>query len=146
MIAMRQCQSRRLARRGDRQRPQQVPVLENRRPAEQVVVATLDQRIGSDIEAGGRDHAEIDHLRRRIALGDHHEAAAAKAAHPGLEHSQGERGGDRRIDGVAACGQDLGADLGRLEVLRRYQPAAGSNHGLANRPSLLRGAHGLIRA
>ena len=100
------------------------------------------------MEASGSDHPEIDDLRRiTVARSDHHETAAAKAAHPGLEHAECQRRGDRRIDGVAAGGQDRGSDLGRLDVLRRHQSGPSPDRGLANRPTLpMSGAHALIPA
>ena len=148
IVAMGRGEARRLAGHRDRERPEQVAILEHGRPAEQVVVPAQGQGIGGRIEAGGRDRPEIDDLRRTsVACGEHHEAADAEAAHPGLEHTECQRGGDRRVDGVAAGGQDPGANLGRLEVLRRHQPALGPDHGLANRPGLpMGGAHELIPA
>ena len=139
---MGQVEARRLARDGDRQRPEQIALLQHGRPAEQLVVAALHQRVRRGIETRGRHHAEVDYLGRAVRLRDYHEAAAPETAHPGFEHAQSERSGERGVDRVAAALEDLRARLGGAGVLGRDQAARAGNDGFAQRPGFLRrGAH-----
>ena len=143
---MGQPEAGRLARHRDRQRPEQVAPLQDRGPAEQLVVATFDQGIRGRVEAGRRDHAEVDRVRRAVGLGDDHHAAAAETAHPGLEHPERKRSGERGVDGVAARGKNVRAHLCRTDVLGGDQPAAGVHHAFADRPGFLRrSAHDLLQ-
>ena len=61
--------------------------------------------------------------RRAVGFGDDHDAAAAETAHPGLEHPERERSGERGVDRVAARRKDVRADLCRTDVLGRDQAA-----------------------
>ncbi len=126
-----------LARNRDRERPGDVAIVHHRGPAEQVLIAGAGrQRIARGVEAGGRDHAELDHLRRPAARGrDHHQATAAETAHPGLENGQRQRGRERRIDGIAAAVEDPGADLGGGPMLRGDNSAGRAQRGLAAQPT-----------
>ena len=78
--------------------------------------------------AGGRSHAEIDHFITVFARTiQHHRAAAADAAIPGLQDAQCEGGRDHRVHAVSPCRQHLGAYFGGLARLRDDDAASG-NH------------------
>ena len=71
----------------DGQRPMQVAVLDHGRPAEQIAGHAAGERVGGGIEAARRHHAAIQGMGGTVGQPDQHAAAAAKAAHPGLEHA-----------------------------------------------------------
>ena len=119
----------------DRQRPVQVAVLDHGGPAEQVAGHPAGERVGGGIEAARRHHAAIQGVGGAVGQPDQHAAAAAKAAHPGLEHAQRQRGGDRGIDRVAASTQRLGPDRRRPAMLGRHDAAPGADHALAHLPA-----------
>ena len=125
-----------LARNRDREGAGDVALVLHGGPAEQVPVADAGrERIVGGVEARGRDHAELDHLGRAAARGRHdHQAAAAEAAHPGLEHGQRQRGRERGIDGIAARLEDLGADFGRSAMLGGHHSAPRAQGGLVHNP------------
>ena len=64
-----------------------------------------------------------------VALGrmDHHEAAAADISGARITHRHRKAGGDRRIDGIAALSQDIGADLRPDFLLRHHHAEFGGN-------------------
>ena len=119
----------------DRQRPMQVAVLDHGRPAEQVAGHAAGERVVGGIEAARRHHAAIQGVGGTVGQPDQHAAAAAKAAHPGLEHAQCQRGGDGGIDRVAAITQRLGPDRRRPAMLGRHDAAPGADHALAHLPA-----------
>ena len=96
--------------------------------------AVAGQRIILQPEADGSAHAVVDHFIAVFARPvEHHRAAAAEPAHPGLQHAQRKRGRNHRVDAVAARGQHLGADLRSLAGLRGDDAALGGDGGFADR-------------
>ena len=63
-------------------------------------------------------------------------AATAEPAHPGLDHTQRQRGGDGGIDRVAAAAEHLGADRCSKMMLSRHDAAARAHHALAHLPGV----------
>ena len=118
----------------DRAGPMQIAVVFYARPREDVGGgAGAAQRIVFGAQTVGRAHAVVDHLVFVLAGAvEHHRAAAADAAHPGLQHPERKRGRNDRIDAVAAGLQHLGADFGRLARLRGDDAAFGDNSGFAD--------------
>src|SRR5579862_8890888 len=76
---------------------------------------------------------------------DDGEEVAADAVHHGLDDADGGVGGDDGIDGVAAVGEDLGADLGGEGRFSGDDAAASDDHGASFGAvaRLLSGAGGL---
>src|SRR5690606_2108083 len=101
-------------------------------PAEQIAGGALRQRVIRHVQPGGADHA-VHHHQRPAApvVPDHHVAAAADAAHPGLQRADREGRRHRRIDRIAAGAQHPGADVGRLLVLRGDDAVSGPQGLLA---------------
>ena len=112
------------------------------------IAVVLDARPGKNIrrravagqwiilkaEAHRRAHAVVDHFIAVFARPvEHHRAAAAEPAHPGLQHAKRKRGRDHSVDAIAARGQHLGADLRGPAGLRRDDAAFGGDGGLADR-------------
>ena len=93
-----------------------------------------------------RTHAEFHDLGTAgpgVKYG--HIATAADAAHPGFNDTKGETRGDRRINGIAAAPQNIGADVRGQVVLSCHQSLIGSDGGFAQLPVLLyRFCHGLM--
>ena len=58
---------------------------------------------------------------------DHHEAAAADIAGPGIGDGKRKSCRDRRIDGVAALAQDVAADLRGDLLLRHHDTVLGAD-------------------
>ena len=82
-----------------------------------------------------RLHGKINHPGAAFGGAvDDHETAAAKATHPWLADRQGQRGGDRRVDGVAAIVDNLGADFGGLDVLGGDHAAGAAHRRLVDLP------------
>ncbi len=119
-----------------RQRAMQVAVPDHGRPAEQVPRHASSERVVGGIEAARRHHAAIDGMGAAIRQPDQHGAAAAEPAHPGLDHTQRQRGGDGGIDRVAAVAEHLGADRCRKMVLCRHDAAARTDRALAHLPGV----------
>ena len=119
----------------DRARTMQIAVVLYPRPGENVGGrAIAGQRIVFGAQAVRRAHAVVDHFIAVFAGAvEHHRAAAAEAAHPGLQHTQRKRGRDHGVDAVAAGGQHRGADLGGLARLRGDDAAFGGDGGFADR-------------
>ena len=112
-----------------------VAVVLHPRPGEDVGRgAVAGQRIILKPQAPRRAHAVVDHLVAVFARAvEHHRAAAAEAAHPGLQHAERKGGRDHRVDAVAAGRQHLGADLRRPLRLRGDDAAFGGDGGFADR-------------
>ena len=112
----------------------QVAVVFHPRPREQVGgSAVAGQRIILETQAAWRAHAVIDYFIAVFARAvEHHRAAAAEPAHPGLQHAERKGGRDHGIDAIAAGGQHLGADLRCLAGLRGDDAAFGSHRGFAD--------------
>ena len=118
---------------GDRCGALKVAIVLHPRPRKNVGGRTRGQRIVLDAQAVRRAHAVVDHLVAVFAGAiEHHCAAAASAAHPGLQHTERKGGGDDGIDAVAAGCQHPGADLGGFSRLRGDDAALGSHRGLAD--------------
>ncbi len=120
---------------GNRAGTMDIAVVLHPRPRENIRRrAVAGQRIILQPEADGRAHAVVDHF---IAVFprpvEHHRAAAAEPAHPGLQHAQRKGGRDDSVDAVAARGQHLGADLRRPARLCGDDTALGGDCGLADR-------------
>ncbi len=123
------------ARHRDRAGTLDVAVAFDARPGEDVGRgAVAGQRIILGPQAERRPHAVVDHLVAVFACTvEHHRAAAAGTAHPGLQHAERKRRRDHRIDAIAAGREHLGADLRRLARLRGDDAAFRSDSGLADR-------------
>jgi hypothetical protein len=123
------------AEHGDRAGAVDIAVVLHPRPGEDVGRrAVAGQRIIRWVEARRRAHAVVDHFIAVFARAvEHHRAAAAEPAHPGLQHAQRKRGRDHGVDAVAAGGQHLGADLRRPAGLCRDDAAFGADRGFADR-------------
>ena len=132
-----ECETGHRARQADGQRPVDVQVAGDARPAEQVGVDRRGwvQRECAGVEGPWRGGPEIDRREvRRIALVADQVAAAAQAAHPGLDHGEREGRGDGGIDGSTAVAKDGGADVRGAGVLGRDRPAGRARHGLVDLP------------
>ena len=96
--------------------------------------AVAGQRIILEPQARRCAHAVVDHFIAVFARPvEHHRAAAAEPAHPGLQHAQRKGGRDHGVDAVAARGQHLGADLRSLAGLCGDDAAFGGDRGFADR-------------
>lgn len=119
---------------GDRAGTVNVAIVLHPRPGEQVGSCAFsgDGIIGG-AQALRRGHAVVDHLVA-IFVGavEHHCAAAADAAVPGLQNVQRKGGRHDRVDAVAARCQHLRPDLGRAPRLRRDNAAPGCDGGFAD--------------
>ena len=120
---------------GDRAGAMKVAVVLDARPGKNIRCrAVAGQRIILGPQARRRAHAVVDHFIAVFARPvEHHRAAAAEPAHPGLQHAQRKRGRDHGVDAVAARGQHLGADLRSLAGLCGDDAAFGGDGGLADR-------------
>ena len=122
---------------GDRDRAgtMKIAVVLDTRPGEDIGSrAVAGQRIIFGTQTQRRAHAVVDHFIAVFARTvEHHRAAAAEPAHPGLQHAKRKCGRDHGIDAIAAGGQHLGADLRRLSRLRGDDAALGGDGGLADR-------------
>ena len=122
---------------GDRDRAgtMEIAVVLHARPGENIGSrAVAGQRIIFGAQAQRRAHAVVDHFIAVLARAvEHHRAAAAEPAHPGLQHAKRKCGRDHGIDAIAAGGQHLGADFRRLSRLRGDDAAFGGDGGLADR-------------
>ena len=100
---------------GDRAGAMKIAVVLDARPGKNIRCrAVAGQRIILKPQAARRAHAVVDHFITVFARPvEHHRAAAAEPAHPGLQHAQRKRGRDHGVDAVAARGQHLGADMRR---------------------------------
>src|SRR6478609_9424252 len=102
-------------------------------PWEQVGRRSVRQRVIFQSQAAGCAHAVIDHFMTVLARAvEHHRAAAAKPAHPGLQHAERKRGRDHGIDAVAARRQHFGADLRGFTRLRGNDAALGRRRRFAD--------------
>ena len=135
MAAMRFLHAGHHAGHRDRAGAVDIAVVLHPRPGEDVGRrAVAGQRIILEPQAARRAHAVVDHLVAVFTRPvEHHRAAAAEPAHPGLQHAERKRGRDDSIDAVAAGGQHLGADLRRPARLRRDDAAFGGDGGFAYR-------------
>ena len=128
--AVRQIHARHHAGHGNRSCAEDVAVIDDRRPWEQVGRFTqAAQGVIGRVELARRTATEVDDLGAALLRAvEHHGAARGGAAHPGLHHADGERRGDCGIHGIAAGLEHCGADLGRTLVLRRdHAPARGDD-------------------
>src|SRR5207244_11208587 len=75
---------------------------------------------------------DADVLPRYAGPPQRHAAARGGAAHPRLDHADGERSGDRRIDGVAARFQNCRSHFRRAAVIRGRHAAARRDDRLAH--------------
>ena len=88
------------------------------------------------LAVGPKENRRCGRRRRRLAIVDRdvfmlvdrmndHEAAAADIAGAWIGHCHGKAGSNRRIDGVAAALQDVGADARRDLFLRHHHAVFG---------------------
>ena len=109
-------------RAGDRERRQG--------PARrQLVVAFLAVALDGGQRPGRA--AGIDEARRPARLGDQHEGVAADRVHLRIDHRDGRRRRDHRLDRVAAGAHDLGRRFRRRPV-RRHRHALLADHRLVH--------------
>ena len=119
---------------GERRSAQHIAIVLHQRPGEEVGrLAFPGERIVGRVELARRTHAVVHGVRCGVAgAPDLHAAARGESAHPGLDHANGEGGGDGRVDRVAARFEHCSADLGRASVLCRHHAAARRHDGLAD--------------
>ncbi|MGY3461299.1 hypothetical protein ACVWW5_006749 [Bradyrhizobium sp. LM3.4] len=119
---------------GNRAGTMDVAVVLHPLPREQIGGrAFAAERIVGGAQALRRAHAVVDHLIAifRGAV-EHHRAAAAHAAVPGLQHIEREGGRDDRVHAISARGQHLCPHFGRPPGLRGDDAAFGCDGGLAD--------------
>jgi hypothetical protein len=106
------------ARHGDRAGAMKVAVILHPSPREEIGRgAVAGQWIVLGAKAVRCAHPVIDHfITVFTGAVEHHRAAAADAAHPGLQHTQGKRRGDHRVHAIAARRQHIGADTSGLSA------------------------------
>ena len=122
------------ARHRDRGRAIDVAVVPDARPGKQVRrLPPRLQRIVGDVKARGCAHPELDRLGPLFTRAPQgHHATAHRTRHPRLDHAHRKGRRDRRVHRVAPGGQDRGADLGRLAMLRGDDAAIGPDDLLAD--------------
>ena len=138
---MRQAQAVGETRHGHCQRAVQVAVADDGRPAEQVAGSTAGQRVVGRRKPPRRHHAGIHRVGLAVGQFHQHAAAAAQAAHPGLEHAQRQRGRYGGIDRVPAGAQKLGPDLGGPPMLGGDDASTATHRNLGRLPRI---DHGML--
>src|ERR1700721_2186390 len=91
-----------LAGHGDRRIAEEIAILDDLRPAEQVPARATGERVFGGVEPAGADGAEIDDVATSLTrVPDRHEAGAAEPAHPRLASCQSEGGCTGAIERIA---------------------------------------------